>query len=150
GQNSQHSPFGARRDQLWRWRFGIQAAIAWAFHRTEDASLAFEAEDRAIYVGLAGENTGVIYEIACRKIVGAIGNDVEFFKQLDRIFAGKAGLEFPDSQKRIHRLQLLGGRIELRTAHVSGRVDDLTLQVRVLHYIEIHNAERANAGCAEI
>ena len=78
GQNSEHSAFGARRHQSRRWRLGIQAAIARAFFGRENAGLAFEAENRAVNVGLAGEHAGVVHQIAGGKIVGAVGDDVEF------------------------------------------------------------------------
>ncbi len=45
---------------------------------------------------------------------------------------------------------LIGGGIELFAAHVGGRVDDLPLQVGVVHYVEIHDAERAHSGRAQV
>ncbi len=45
GQNSQDSAFGAGRHQPRRWRLGIQAAVARALFCSEDAGLAFEAEN---------------------------------------------------------------------------------------------------------
>src|SRR5205823_1525673 len=62
----------------------------------------------------------------------------------------KPGVEFLDVEKRIHRLEFVGGGIELGTAYVGGGVNDLALQVRVVHDVEIHDAERADAGCAKI
>ena len=59
-------------------------------------------------------------------------------------------LNFLDIQKRIHRLEFFGGGIELGAAHVGGRVNDLALQIGVIDDVEVNNAERADAGRAEI
>ena len=150
GQNSQHAAFGAGWHQSRRWRLGIQAAVARAFLGREDAGLAFEAENRSVDIRLAGEHAGVVHQIARGKVVGAVGDDVELAKQFERIFAGEPGIKFPDVQKRIDRLQLFGGGVQLLAAHVGSGVDDLALQVGVVHDIEVHDAERAHAGRAQI
>ena len=93
GQNSQHSAFRAGWNQSRRWRLRIQAAIAWAFFGRENTRLPFEAEDRSINIRLAGEHAGVIHQIASRKVVRAVGDDVEFFEQLDGVVARKPGVE---------------------------------------------------------
>src|SRR5205807_942978 len=94
--------------------------------------------------------TGVVHQIARGKIVGAVGDDIEFFEQLKSIVARKPRVEFLDVEKRIHRLELVSSGIEFGTAYVGGGVNDLALQVRVVHDVEIHDAERADAGCAKI
>ena len=43
------------------------------------------------------------------------------------------------------RLQFVGGGVELLAAHVGGGVDDLALQVGVIHHVEVHDAQRADA-----
>ena len=53
-------------------------------------------------------------------------------------------------QKRIDALQLVGGGIELLAAHVGGRVNDLPLQVGVVHHIEVDQAQRAHARGRQI
>src|SRR4029077_5206530 len=97
----QHSALGAGRNQPWRRWFGIQAAVARTFLRCENTGLALEAENRSIDVGLARKDTGIVHQVARRKIVGAVGDDVEFLKQFQRIFAGKPGIEFTNVQKWI-------------------------------------------------
>ena len=150
GQNAQHSALGAGRHQSGRWRLGIEAAVARAFLGREDAGLAFEAENRTVDVRLAGKHAGVVHQVARGKVVGAVGDDVELAKQFERVLAGEPGVKFPDIQERIDGLQLFRRRIQLLAAHVGGGVNDLPLQVGVVHDVEVHDAERAHAGRAQV
>ena len=98
GQNAQHSTFGAGRNKARRWRLGIQAAIAWAIFGGKDAGLAFEAENRAVDVRLAGEHAGVVDQIARGEIVGAVDDDVEVAKDFERVVAGQPRVELRSSR----------------------------------------------------
>ena len=46
--------------------------------------------------------------------------------------------------------QLLRGRLQLGTANVVGGVDDLPLQIGVVHHVEVDQAQRAHAGRGQI
>src|SRR5579862_7344893 len=150
GKNAEHSAFGAGGNESRRWRLGIEATIAGAVFGGEDAGLAFEAEDRAIDVGFAGKDAGVVDEIARGEIIGAVGDDVEVAKQFESILAAQAGIEGANIQERVNCPQLFGSRIEFFAPYVSGGVNDLALQVGVIDDIEIDEAEGADAGGAEI
>src|SRR5207302_500053 len=41
-------------------------------------------------------------------------------------------------------------RVELLAAYVGGRVNDLALQVGIVHHVEVDNAECANTGGGQI
>src|SRR5208282_6325532 len=84
------------------------------------------------------------------KIVRAVGHDVELAKQLQRVGAGQFRVERPQVEVGIDRLQLVGGGVEFLAADVSGGVDDLPLQVRIIHHVEVHNAERADARSRQV
>src|SRR6267378_283466 len=43
----------------------------------EDGHLAFKAENRTVDVGLAQENASIVHQVAGRKIIGAIDDDIE-------------------------------------------------------------------------
>ncbi len=150
GQNAQDSALGAGRHQSGRWRLGIEAAVARTFLGREDAGLPFEAEDRTVDIGLPGKHASVIHQVARGKVVGAVGDDVELAKQFQRVFAGEPSVKFPDIQERIDGLQLLRRRIQLLASNVGSRVNDLPLQVGVVHDVEVHDAQRADAGRAQI
>src|SRR5205085_7849898 len=94
GQDAEHSAFSARRNQAWRRRLRIKAAIARAIFGGEDAGLAFKAEDRCIDVRLAAEHARVVHQIARREVVGAVGDDVEICEHLKRVLAGEARLKW--------------------------------------------------------
>src|SRR5215469_1480206 len=109
GKDSEHAPFGARRHQPGRWRLGIKAAIARAVFDSEDAGLSFEAKDGSVNVGPARKHTGIIYQVSGREVVGAIGNDVELTKQVERVSAAEPGFELANVDEGIHRSELLRG-----------------------------------------
>ena len=44
----------------------------------------------------------------------------------------------------------LGRRVQLLAAYIAGGVDDLPLQVRKIHDVEIHDAQRADAGGSQV
>ena len=85
GQDAEDAALGAGRDEARRRRFGIEAAVARAFLGGEDAGLALEAEDGAVGVGLAGEDAGVVDEVARLEVVGAVGDDVVVLEDLERV-----------------------------------------------------------------
>src|ERR1700690_4656449 len=63
GQNAQHSTLGARWNQSWWRRFGIQAAVAGTFLGSEDTGLPFETEDRTVDVWFASQYAGIIHQV---------------------------------------------------------------------------------------
>src|SRR6185295_8016765 len=139
GQNAQDSALGAGRHQSGRWGLGIEAAVARTFLGREDAGLSFEAEDRTIDVRSAGKHASVIHQIAGGKVVCAVGDDVELAKKFERVLAGEPGIKFSNVQERVDSFQLFGCRIQLLASDVGGRVNDLPLQVGVVHDVEVHN-----------
>ena len=148
GQNSQYSAFRARGHCARGWRLRIEAAVAWTLFSCEHARLTFETEDGAINIWLAGQHTGIVYQITRREVVRAVRDNVKILENLQRILAGKTGLEFADRQEWIDRFQLLFRRIKLLSAHVSGGVNNLPLQVGVIHNVKIDHPQSADTrGC---
>src|SRR5208282_146839 len=131
-------------------RLRIEAAITWSLFGRKHTRLPFKTKNRPVNIGLAREYAGGVDQVARRKIVGAIGNDVELAKQLQRIGASQLRVECAQIQKRIDRPQFVGGGVKLLAAYIGGRVDDLALQVRVIHDVEIHDAARADACSRQI
>src|SRR2546425_451830 len=84
-QHAEHAAFGAARDESRRRRLGIQAAIARTVLGREYRRLAFETEDAAVGVRLAGQHARVVDQIACRKIVRAVDDHVVRLEQLERV-----------------------------------------------------------------
>ena len=92
-QHAEHAAFGARRHQARRRRLGIQAAIARAVGIAENVDLAFEAENRAVDIGLAEQHARVVHQIARGEIVRAVHDDVVVFQNVERVFAREVRFE---------------------------------------------------------
>ncbi len=107
-------------------------------------------KDRSVHVRLAGKHASVVHQVARREVIGAIGDDVKFAEQIEGVLARKPGFELANIQERIDRLQLLGGRIQLLAAHVGGGVDDLPLQIRIVHHVKIDNSNRPHSSRAQV
>ncbi len=55
-----------------------------------------------------------------------------------------------DFHVRINAANRFLGRLGLRAAHVRVRVENLPLQIGIIHGVEIHDADLADAGGGEI
>ena len=55
-----------------------------------------------------------------------------------------------DVDRRVDRAEMLDGGINLGTAHVGGGVQDLALQVRHVHAVEVDDADLPDAGCRQV
>src|SRR6267378_5255961 len=145
-QHAKHTALGARWHKPWRRRFGIQAAVAWSIGHPENGDLAFESKDRAVHVGLAEKNTGVVHEIARRKIVRAVHDDVEIFEEFESVCAGQLRFERFDLNVWIQIRKPHTRGLTLRLADVAGAERHLALQICEVHDVEIHEAESADAS----
>ena len=76
GQHPEHAALGAGRHAAGRRRRREEAAIARPALRVEDADLAVEPEDRRVDVGLAFERAGVVDQVAGRKPVRTVEDQV--------------------------------------------------------------------------
>ena len=145
-QNAEHAAFGARGNQARRRRLGIEAAIARPVLGREHAGLAFETENRAVDVRFASQHAGVVDQVAGWEIVGAVGDDVVFAEDVQRVFARESSVEcLRISRYGIDSLQLLCGGIELLRADIRGAVNDLPLKIRIVHNVEVNHSKRADA-----
>src|SRR5262245_59287812 len=118
--------------------------------RRENTGLAIEAEDRAVDVRFPEEYTGIVGEVACGKVVGAIDDNVVWAQQGERILAQDASIANDNLHVAIDPLDSLARRQRLGPANIRGAVDDLALEVRKIHRIEVQNAKFSDAGCGEI
>src|SRR5439155_1123487 len=149
-QNAAYSAFGTRRHEPRRRRLRIQAAVAGAAFRCEYGRLPLETKNTAVRVRLAEQHARVVHEITRRKIVGAVEDDVVRLEQLEGILRRQRDLVRFNRDVRIERVQTVSGRRQLRTADVRRPVQDLALQVAEVDDVEVHQAERADAGGGEI
>ena len=141
GQNAEHSAFRAgRHESRWR-RFGIEAAVARPVGHAENADLPFEPENRAVHVGLTEQNARVIHEVASRKIVRAVHDDIEVFEQIEGVGAGQLCFERLDLDIRIEVRKARPGGLALGLAHIAAAKGDLALEICEVDDIKVNQAK---------
>ena len=150
GQDAEYATLSAGGNQSWRWRFGVEAAVARAFLGAEDAGLAFEAEDGAIRIRFVQKNTGIVDQVAGLEVVCAVGDDVVVLEDLERVGAGEHSVVLHHLQVGVEALEHDLGRVDLE--HPDGRrgVDDLSLEVAGIDGVEVDEADRTDACGREI
>ena len=149
-QHAQHAAFSAARHQTgWR-RLRIEAAIAGAVLGREHRGLTFEAEDRAVGVRLAEQHACVVRQVARRKVVRAVEDDVVRREQLERVLGRQRRLVGIDLDVRVDVDQPRLRRLQLGLADRRGAVNDLALQVAVVDDVEVDDADAADAGRREV
>ena len=118
--------------------------------RREDAGHALETEDGAVDIRLLQQHTGVVGQIARRKIIRAIHDDVVRADEVERVFGRDARVVDNNFTMRIDAANGFPGRFSLGATHVGIRVENLALQIGIIHGVEIHDADLADAGGGEI
>jgi len=96
GQHAEHAAFSARRNQAWRRRLRIQAAVAGAIRHTENGGLPFEPEDLTVDVRLTEQDACIIHEVTSGEIIGTVDDNVKVLEKFERIGAGKLGFKAQD------------------------------------------------------
>ena len=145
-QNAQHATLGAAWHHAWRWRLWVEATVARASQvRGKNRALSVEAEDRAVDVWLLEKNTDVVAQIARGKIIRAIDHDIIRLHDLAGILRLKEGVVEIHLNIRIDFFDAVAGAVELLAADIFRSVQNLALQVREVHDVEIDKAHGANA-----
>src|SRR3990170_1029917 len=129
GEDTEDSAFGARRDKAGRRRFWEQATVAWSAAGPEDAALPLEAEDRAVDVGLPGEDAKVVDQVPCGKIVGAIDNQVIRRSDGAGVFRGERLVVRIDLDPGIDVEHAVPCREDFTLSKARRAVDGLALQI---------------------
>ena len=150
GEDAEDSAFGAGGNEARRWRLRVEAAVAGALLGAEDAGLALEAEDAAVGVGLAGEDAGVVDEVAGLEVVGAVGDDVVVLEDFKGVGGGEHGVVLDDVEEGVEALEHDLRGVDLELADGGGGVDDLALEVGGVDGIEVDEADGAYSGSGEI
>src|SRR5207247_2966886 len=98
----------------------------------------------------AQQHAGVIHQVARGKVVGAVDHDVVVLHDVERVLAGDGDFVPVDLHEWIDVQHAVGGRVQFLASDVFGAVDNLPLQVRVIHHIEIHEPDAAHARCRQV
>src|SRR6266849_2116649 len=150
GENSEHPAFGATRHQAGRRRLGVEASIARSSLIGEDGSLPLEPEDGSVDVGLAEQHASVIYKVAGGEVIGAVDDDVVIAHDFERVLTGDGGFMLVDPHEGVDVEHAIGGRVQFLAADVLSAVDDLALQVREIHNVEIDQSDPAHPGGGKV
>ena len=150
GQDPEDTALGAARHGSGWGRLGVEAAIARAALRPEDARLALEAEDRAVDVRLAEEVAGVVRQVARLEVVRAVDDHVVAAQDVERVLAAERRRVRLDRDVRVQRAQAARRAVELRPADEARVVQDLPLQVALLHHVELDDPDAAHPGGREV
>ena len=151
GQHAHHAALGAGGHHARRRRLGKQIAVVGACGiQVEHGGLAFEAEDRAVDVGLAQQHTGVVDQVAGRKVVRAVADNVVGTHDVESVLARErrfveihlaVGIDLEDARL---------GRFDLGLADPAGAMDHLPLQIAVIDDVEVDNAKATHACSGQI
>ena len=82
GSIPEHPSLGAAGNQSRRRGLWIEAAVARPVLGVEYAYLALEAEYAPIHVWFAHEHAGVVHQVSCGEIVGAVDHYIVIFNNI--------------------------------------------------------------------
>jgi hypothetical protein len=116
----------------------------------EHRGLAFKAENRAIDIRLAEQDTDIVHEIACLEVVCPVNDNVVVLTNLQGVVGAQHGLVRVDVDMRIDVAQTVFGRLQLRAANIFRAMQDLPLQVTFVHDVKIHNANAAHSSRCQV
>src|SRR5690349_12880592 len=118
--------------------------------RPENAGLPFKAKDRPVNIRLARQHGGIVDEIACLVIVGAVYDNVVFAKQVESILAVEQSVIRLDLYIRVNVVQPLGRRLDLGPADIFGAVDYLSLQIGLVNDVKIDQPDSTHTCGGQI
>ena len=150
GQHAQHAALGAARHEARAAAAPDTGSGSTGRPWSRTPTPALEAEDAAVDVRLAEQHARVVHEIARRKVVRAVDDDVVRAEEIERVGRGERDLVRHDRDLGVDRVQPIPRRRELRAADVRRAVQDLALQVAEVDDVEVDEAERADAGGREV
>jgi hypothetical protein len=116
----------------------------------EHAGLAVEAVDRAPHVRLAEQHAGVVDHVPGGEVVSAVHDQVVLGEDLHDVVCVQVHVVHDHVDQRVELTDAVPGRLGLLTADVVLAVDDLALQVRLVHHVEVDDAERAHPGGGQV
>ena len=149
-QNSQHTPFGAGGNHARRRGFGIEVAVVGAAFVVKDGGLALKPEDGTVNVGLVEQNASVVHQVAGGEVVRSVYHDVVGAEDVEGVFRTEPRLVQIHLAVGVNFEDPIFGGFDFGFANPGCAVDDLALQVGVVHHVKVHQANPANAGGGEV
>jgi hypothetical protein len=82
--------------------------------------LPLETEDGAVDIGLSGQHTGIVDEVAGREVIRAIGDQIVLADDVERVLRGEPGPVRFHLDVGVHTADALDRTIELGAADAGG------------------------------
>src|ERR1043165_9425534 len=116
----------------------------------ENGYLSLEAEHTTMHYWLIGDNSCIVQKIACGEVVGAINDNIVLVNQTLHVGL----IQTPDIGHnldiRIERGKRLTRRLGFILANTPSIMQNLTLQIAIIHGISINNTKSSNPGSCQI
>ena len=150
GQHAQHARFLATRHLSGRRGFRVQAAVTGTIERFENRRLSLKPEEASVDVRFLRQHAGVVNQVAGGKVVAPIHHHLVATDDLHNVLGGQPGVVLDDSDVGVHIPQPVFGGFDFEAPDVLRPVQDLALQIAVVHDVEIDNPQRAHPRCRQI
>src|ERR1051326_4268828 len=118
--------------------------------RSEHRRLAIETKNRSVNIRLLREDADVVRQIASRKVIRAVNDDIVIGNNFERVFARETAFVRLDFDRGIYVAQSVSRRIQLFAPDVFCAVQNLALQIAKIDIVEIDEAELSNSSRGEI
>ena len=146
GQNAENPPFRAGRHDAGRRRYRKQAAVAGAAAVVVHRQLPLESDDGCGDQRFAFEHAGIVDQVAGRKVVGAVGNDIVSGNDLAGVVAGQRAGVLSDLDVRVEVAKPRCAAGEFGLPYLAVAEQHLAMQVRRVDLIELDEPQAADAG----
>ena len=148
--NPEHSSVGAARHSFRRRRLREQASVARPAVVMVDRQLALQSKGRSGDEGTAGQAAGVADEVPRGDVVARVDDHVEAGDQVETISGREALVEGLDLDRAVQRQARGLGGLGLGHTYAILAVDDLPVEVRLVHNVAIDDPEPTHPGRGEI
>eukprot|EP00962_Isochrysis_galbana_P042352 scaffold15810_cov117-Isochrysis_galbana.AAC.3 len=154
-QNTQHSALSARRHGPWRRWVGEEVAVVWPAaavgqEKVEERDLALEFLHRPVHQRQAQHDAGVVDQVAGREVVRPVHHYIVPAQNLQSVARVQVRVVRDEAHRRVDLAHALRRRLHLGHAHRVGRVDNLPMQVGLVHHVVVHHPQRPDAGRSQV
>src|ERR1051325_6825435 len=118
--------------------------------RREHCALSIKAKDRSVDIRLSLEHAYVVRQIARRKIIRAVHDNVVLFDNLTRVRAREPALVQLERNVWVHITQAVPGRFEFLAANILRPVQKLPMEIAKIDIVKIDNPDCADAGRGQV
>jgi hypothetical protein len=116
----------------------------------ENGALTFETGNRSVNEGLFQKHTNIVTQIARREIVRSIKDQIVGLHDIHRRGGIETDIVNLDADIRIGLEEALASTVGFFSAYIGAAVQNLALEVCLIHHIEVDDSEGSHPGGSEI